>query len=118
MRVILIGEAHLLELDPAFLLHVLQVIKEKNLKCRLALEVPSVEEIEKVLCPMEFAENRKKLIDDSLQLYPFFAADLAIGEENWDVREEIIANQILEENALHSPGCYSYVSGGGTYSWS
>ncbi len=104
MKLILIGEEHLTNVGPQFLLHVLQIIKEKNLTCKIALEVPSIEEIEKLLAlKSPYKEfHRKSFIDAALKLYPFFAADLA-NQESMDIRDEVIADQIIEQGIQGSP---------------
>lgn len=105
MKLILIGEDHLTDLGPGFLLHVLKLIKEKNLSCRIALEVPSKEKIKELLCRKisPKAESfREELLNSALELYDCFAADLAYFEDN-KTRETIMAHQIVEQYFLHSP---------------
>lgn len=103
MKLILIGEEHLSCHGPSFLLYVLQIIREKNLTCRIALEIPYEERIE-ILYPINADKElgRKELIESSLKLYPFFAADTA-NKENQELRDQIIASQISEQYSLYKP---------------
>lgn len=107
MKIILIGENHVDALGPNFLYNALLTLKQLQIPCALALEVPSLDRIDNLYFTEGFHQTqlllarlqRKLLILSAMMLYPSFAADLASQEEDNSLREEIMAAEILVHHA-------------------
>jgi len=107
MKVILIGEEHISSQGPYVLLEILKDLKQKQIRCSIALEIPTMEKMDNLYVLdgitkgyLLFSQLQRKLfLLGAIALFPAFGADLANQEEDITIRDDIMASEILAQSA-------------------
>lgn len=118
MKVILIADRHNLSNAPKFLFALVNFLNEKKLKCKIGLEMPMRESLERFLFkellqryehfPTEQINQRlyqmrerKFYIEGCLELFDFFPADIS-NDSDIHTRDRAMASMIYQELTTHS----------------